>query len=369
MEFLEDGLEVVAEAHDDVEAHLFFRAVDVEAVDLQGVGMGHDDLVDGLADGDGSEVFGVVGVDADAHEAHAGGLEDFVVDAAGQAVGFFDGHGVGKLDVDGCVVAAGAVVVHHEVVGTADLGLTGEHALDLAHEIGVRPLAQDVVERLAHHVDAGLDDEARDDDADVGLERDARAEVDERRHEDGERQDGVEQRIGARRFERAGFGGLALLLEVAAEHNLDDDGHGNDHERQHAVVGSLGLDDLLARLPERGQACVEDDGRDDHGAEVLDAAMAERVLLVRLAAREFGTGDRDDGRQRVGQVVDGIEQHGDGVRRQSDGCLEGREQDVDDDADETRAHDDLPAHGHLLFYWYRIGIFCHGDTPLWHELA
>ena len=49
VEFLEDGLEVVAEAHDDVEAHLFLRAVDVEAVDLQGVGMGHDDLVDGLA--------------------------------------------------------------------------------------------------------------------------------------------------------------------------------------------------------------------------------------------------------------------------------------------------------------------------------
>ena len=115
-------------------------------------------------------VFCVVGVDADAPEAHAGGLENLVVDVTGQAVGFFNAHGVGQLDVNGGGVASGAVVVHHEVVSTADFRLAGEQPLDFAHKGGVRPLAQDVVERLAHHVDAGLDDESRDDDADVCLE-------------------------------------------------------------------------------------------------------------------------------------------------------------------------------------------------------
>ena len=91
--------------------------------------------------------------------------------------------------------------------------------------------------------------------------------------------------------------------------------------------------------------------------------MAEWMLLVWFAPREFGTDDRDDGRQGIRQIVDCIEQHGNGIRCDADGRLEGRKQDVDDDADDTRAHDDASAHRHLFFDWYSCMILCHVVAP------
>ena len=78
--------------------------------------------------------------------------------------------------------------------------------------------------------------------------------------------------------------------------------------------------------------------------------MAERVLAVRLAPREFRAGHRDDRGQGIRKVVDGIKEYGDGIGREAHGCLEGCEQDVDDDAHEASPHDDAAACRHLLLH-------------------
>lgn len=77
--------------------------------------------------------------------------------------------------------------------------------------------------------------------------------------------------------------------------------------------------------------------------------MAERMLLIRLAVRELRACDRDDRGQGVGEIVDRIEQHGDGIGRETDRRLKSRKQNIDKNAHNTRAHDDFAPVYHFFF--------------------
>ena len=151
----------------------------------------------------------------------------------------------------------------------------------------------------------------------------------------------------------AGIDLLALLFDVGAQDQLGDDGHGDDHQRNHGVFRLFGMDDLLDGLHRGGDAGVQHDAGDDHGAQVLDASVAEGVLLIGQPARQLGADDGDDGGQGVGQVVDRVQDHGDRVGDDADARLEGRQEYVGQDADDAGADDDaVTALGDL-----RGGIF------------
>ena len=92
----------------------------------------------------------------------------------------------------------------------------------------------------------------------------------------------------------------------------------------------------------------EDDARDDDGAEILNAPVAEGVLVVRAALGELYAEDRDDGAEGVRQVVHGVQHNGDGVGQEAHRRLEACEEEVGNDADDARAGDllfaDLTVH-------------------------
>ena len=101
------------------------------------------------------------------------------------------------------------------------------------------------------------------------------------------------------------------------------------------------MDDFLDGFHARGNACVNHDRGDDHGGQVFNAAVTEWVFFVGQFSRELVADNRDDGRERVREVVHGIENDGDGVCHKADNRLDARENDVCDYPDNACSYDDL----------------------------
>ena len=107
------------------------------------------------------------------------------------------------------------------------------------------------------------------------------------------------------------------------------------------------MDDFLDGFHTRGNARVNHDGCDDHGGQVLNAAVTERVLFVGQFSRELVADNGDDGRERVREVVHGVENDGNGISHEADNRLDARENDVGDNPDNASLDDDLIA---VFFY-------------------
>ena len=101
------------------------------------------------------------------------------------------------------------------------------------------------------------------------------------------------------------------------------------------------MDDFLDGFHARGDARVNHDRGDDHGGQVFDAAITERVLFVGQFSRELVADNCNDGRECIREVVHGIENNGDGVCHKADDCLDARENDVSDYPDKACSYDDL----------------------------
>ena len=106
------------------------------------------------------------------------------------------------------------------------------------------------------------------------------------------------------------------------------------------------MQDLLSGFDQRRDAGIENDRGNDHRAQIFDASVTERMLLVRRAVRQTGADDRDYRRERIGQVVDRVQCHGDRMRYQTDPCLHGCQEYIAKDPDQTCAYDDpIPQSG------------------------
>ena len=103
------------------------------------------------------------------------------------------------------------------------------------------------------------------------------------------------------------------------------------------------MNDLLDRLFKGSDTGVKYDHRNDHGAQVLDAPVTERMLLVRLLSGELCAYDRDQRASRVRDIVDGVKHNGNGMRHDSDHCLKGGEENVGNNPYDAGPYDSLLA--------------------------
>ena len=165
----------------------------------------------------------------------------------------------------GAVVFVRSVVEQRNVICAEDGFLLADDLLQFLRDLSILPLADDIVQRFDHHLDARLDNEARNDHTDVGFQRHAPNEIDDRRGKHRSGQNRVEHGVGARGSERAGVDLLALLLHIQTEQELHDDRHGNDDERDRAVVRCFRMEDLFDRFDQRRDARIQHQRGDDHG--------------------------------------------------------------------------------------------------------
>ena len=101
------------------------------------------------------------------------------------------------------------------------------------------------------------------------------------------------------------------------------------------------MDDFLDGFHARGDARVNHDRGDDHGGQVFNASVTERVLFVGQFSRELVADNCNDGRECIREVVHGIENDGNGVCHEADNRLDARENDVCDNPDNASPDDDL----------------------------
>ena len=329
------------EADDDVEADRLLRPVQIEAVHLQDVGMGRHNLRDLFPGGRRLRVLRVDGIYADGGEDHVVLPEHLHHDLAQELVQVVGGESVGHLDVDRAAVCVRAVIVQDQVIGAADLRVVGDRRLDVPGKLRVRPLAEDLRQRVPKHFKAGFDDHGGDDRAQPRLQRDVEEQVDPGGHQGGGGDDTVHRGVCAGIDEGIGVDLFPDALDVPTQDDLHHHRDGHDDQGRRVVIRRVRMDDLFHGFHEGGDPRVQHQQRNDHGAQVFDPAVAEGVLPVRLLPGQLRPDDGDDRTGRVRQVVDRVHHDGDGIGRQADGRLEGRQKDVGRDPDDAGADDDL----------------------------
>ena len=315
----------------------------MEAVHLQHVLMGHDPAANVLPGPGHHVVGGVDGVDADARQDDPVLGGHLVGDVPLQLVQAARRHAVRHLDVHRADEQVRAVVVEDQIVGPLDLGELRHGLLHRQADLAVHPLPHDAGEGLPQHIKAGFQDHHGDDGGQPGLHGDFALadEEDQGRRQGGGGDHGVVPGVLAGGHQGVGVHALAGLLHVEAQGQLHRHRHGDDDQGHGAVVRGLRVKDLLHRLHQGGDAGVEDDDRDHRGRNVLGAAVAVGMLLVRLPPGQLGADDGNDGGQGVGEVVHRVHHHGDGVGEQAHGGLEARQQQIRQDPQNACAHDHL----------------------------
>ena len=300
---------------------------------------------------------GIVRVDSDSGEDDACFAVDLLFNFARERIQVGDSHGVGEFHVHGGEFLFRTVIVNDEVVCAVDAFFAADEALDLLGEFVVIFLAEQVAHGVLQHFKARFDDENGNQNADVGFERESCENEDECRGENGKGEDGVKERVGTGGDERTGIYAFSLRFHVTTEDNFYDHCDGDDNQRNGGVVGIFGVDDFFDRFHARGDARVNHDGGDDHGGQVFNATVTERVLFVGQFSRELVTDNRDDGRERVREVVHGVENDGNGISHEADNRLDARENDVGDNPDNASSDDDLIAVFFVVLFF--IAVLCH----------
>ena len=234
--------------------------------------------------------------------------------------------------------AAGAVVVHDKVMDAADALVRHDDVVDLLHELLRRRLAKQGRERVLRRLKARPQDEQRHDKAAPAIDLPVQKMPRERCKQHRCRRRTVGKAVRRRGLHGGGVELLTHAVIVAVHVALGADGDKQDRHRQRAALHRLGVKDRAHRVAQQLKAHEKDDERDDEARNVLDTAVAEGMLGVRLLPGEAKAQQRHDGRARVGEVVEGVRRDGDGAGKRAGEELEREEQQVDGDAHRAAKH-------------------------------
>ena len=184
----------------------------------------------------------------------------------------------------------------------------------------------------ARGAEARGQDEQRHEQAAPAVNPQLRPVPDEHGGEHHGRGDAVAQAVRRRGAHGGGIDLRADAAVVKGHVELDKDRRHEDAGRQRAERHRLRRGDLLDGAGEQFKAHQQDGQRHDEARDVLDAAVAERVLRVRLAAGHAEADERDERGTGVGMGVDRIRRHGDGAGERTGKELAEEQQRVERDA-------------------------------------
>ena len=160
-------LAVDIKADHDIVAQRFILGIGIKAVHLHSPFVGKDCFLQRIAYLGGFIIGGVVGIDTYACEDNSCFLKDIYLYAAGYSVDIVNGHGIGKLDMDGAVVFIRSVVEKDYIVGAPYVLVLADELAQTCGDLGIAALTDDIVKSFKHHFDARFDDKAGDDYADI----------------------------------------------------------------------------------------------------------------------------------------------------------------------------------------------------------
>ena len=254
--------------------------------------------------------------DGDAHLAFDivfDGVQDLVVLKGIALAGHFHVC-AGKL-------AAGAVVVHHEVMSAQDLGVRHDPVADFLDELGVGRLPKQRADGVAHQAQAADADEDAHAQARPAIEVKAGRLRNKRRHQDRARGDDVVFGVLRCGDERLRVDAIAQRAVECGHPELNEHGCSQCRKGNERVSGGGGLDDLGNGFEHQVDADGTNEDGDKQAGEVFVAAVAIGVTFVSRATGKAESEQAHNVARRIGEVVEGIGNKRDGAGEQTRDAL------------------------------------------------
>ena len=219
----------------------------------------------------------------------------------------------GHLRVEGDHHPAGAVVVDDQIVDAHDPRVGHHKVVDLLDQLAAGGRPQQGVQGLLGGLDAGPQDEHRHQHAHPAVDHQVR----EVGHQGGQQHGGGGHAVteGVRGGGQHG-GGVQPLPQpavIGGHVQLHPDGDAQDGNHQRAGVHRRRVQDLVQGGPAQLVTHQQDQQRHRQAGQVLHPPVAERVLRVRLLARQAEAHQRHEGAAGVGEVIEGVGGDGDGA--------------------------------------------------------
>ena len=223
----------------------------------------------------------------------------------------FNEVGIGRdLCVKGDHHASGTVVVDDKVVNPFHALVRVDDVGDLVNERLFGGRTEQRIHRFLGGANAREQDEGRNDDTAICIDIDICEMRDQKTSENGARCHAVGKAVVRGRSHGRGRNLLADLEIVEGDIRLDEYGADENDERQRAEYGDFGRNDLFHGRFTELEADEDDEHGNDESRDIFDSAVSEGVVLVGLLLRHTEADERDDGRTRVGQVVEGVRHDG-----------------------------------------------------------
>ena len=203
-------------------------------------------------------------------------------------------------------LAAGAVVVHHQVVRAQDLGVRHNPVADCLDELGVGCLPQQRADGVAHQAQAADADEDAHTQACPAIEVKVGRLRNKRRHQDRARGDDVVFGVLRRGDERLRVDAVAQRAVERGHPELNEHGCSQCRKGNERVSGGGGLDDLGNGLERQVDADSTNEDGDNQTGEVFVAAVAIGVTFVGRAAGKSESEQAHDVARGIGEVVEGV---------------------------------------------------------------
>ncbi len=110
-------------------------------------------------------------------------MENIQLDSSGDLVHIVNAQSIRQFDMDRSIVLVWSIVEYRHIVCPENRFLFADYPLELLTCFGILSFPDDVVQRLDHHLNAGLDDETGYYHSDIGLKGDAPDEEDHCRNQ------------------------------------------------------------------------------------------------------------------------------------------------------------------------------------------
>ena len=238
----------------------------------------------------------------------------------------------GDLRVERDHSTRGAVIVNDQIVDALNALVRVNYVLDILDEILARGSAEKGIHRLLDRAKTREKNESRDRKTAVSVDIDRSEARDDEAEKYRARRDRVVEAVLSRCTHcRRGY--LLADAEIVESHiSLDEDRADEDDDGNDAEFYRFGAYDLFNRALAELKADKDNEHRDDQTRNILDPSVSEGVILIRLLTRHTETDQGDDGRARVGQVVEGVSHDRDRSADRAREHFDAEEKNVEDDA-------------------------------------
>ena len=206
----------------------------------------------------------------------------------------------------------GAVIVDDDVVNPRHFGVALDKVVNGFDKFGARRRAQQQVDRLFRGLETRKENEARDEYPRPAVDCQPREFCHQGGNEDERGGHDVGNTVEGGRLYRGRIDQPADFAVEEKQPQLDENRRPEQYQREGGDGGKPGGGDFLDGRLKQFRADENDQHIDNKTRDIFQPAVSQRVFLIHGLGSQTEADERDDGRARVGDVIEGVRDHRDG---------------------------------------------------------